>query len=253
MSKIRKAWNSADRASNYRIFRPKYSPEMFSFIGNNFNTSSILEVGCGTGLATLQLYSISQILLSIEPNSAMLNEAKELIDAEGIHFECCSLEKFDTVETFDIIFAGQSLHWVNKEERYSKPFSLLKNEGVLLQAYNCVVEDTPFFWDEHEIEKKIFKERVGERKPFEELYSLAKKKGHKEISATGLFEVEFEEFENDQVFNAGTYIGWIDSWSRSGRMTDDEKSKLYSALEDCINNKHDGNLKIPMKTLLIIC
>lgn len=89
--------------------------------------SSILEMGCGTGLLTKQLlphFSKSHIhLVDIAP--AMIAFCQKRFEKESLHFSCMDGEepKFD--KKYDLIVSSMTLHWFNN---IKKSIEVFKNQ-----------------------------------------------------------------------------------------------------------------------------
>lgn len=92
---------------------------------------SVLEIGSGTGHATaviLDRYPLAEIV-ALEPASPML--AQTGIDSPNIRWMCSPLSGLAN-ETFDLVLASMSYHWLDPDER-AKAMNMGKN-GVLALA-----------------------------------------------------------------------------------------------------------------------
>lgn len=95
--------------------------------------ANVLEIGCGTGQATLglarrgcrlvglelgpNLARIAQRKLEVFPNATIVNQRFETWQPGG--------------EAFDVVFAANSWHWLDPAVRYSRAASVLRPGGIL--------------------------------------------------------------------------------------------------------------------------
>ncbi len=126
---------------NYEKFRPNYVPELYReiFASCSLNsTSQVLEIGIGTGQATLPFLATGCQLIAIEPGINLADVCKEKFsNYPNLHlisgkFEDVSLPK----ESFDLIYSATAFHWIPEVLGYTKVFSLLKKNGIFAQFSN---------------------------------------------------------------------------------------------------------------------
>jgi trans-aconitate methyltransferase len=136
------SFNSA--AELYDRFRPGYPTAIFDALRDHAKLSAgshILEVGCGTGQATRSLREITRHITCIEPGPDLLSIAKQKYP--GLTFVNCKFEEFHSSETFDLIVAATSWHWVNPEVGYQRAAALSKSGGWLANLRNYHIETNP--------------------------------------------------------------------------------------------------------------
>lgn len=93
----------------------------------------ILEVGCGTGQATVGFAKRGFPILAIDPGPEMLRAAREgLADFENVELLETTFEAWPADQAgFRLIIAAQSWHWVSPEMRFSKAAEVLQRGGSL--------------------------------------------------------------------------------------------------------------------------
>ena len=143
-------------ADEYDRHRPTYPQEMwddlFSFA--DLTRATVLEVGCGTGLATAELAQHELDITAIDADPRMLEVARRR-QLPGVRF---SESKFETYQggPFDLIFAGSSWHWVDPDRAPAHVASLLVPGGLLAVAWNVpALGDLPFAEDLHDVYEKL--------------------------------------------------------------------------------------------------
>jgi cyclopropane fatty-acyl-phospholipid synthase-like methyltransferase len=98
----------------------------------------ILDVGCGSGIPTVELAKLSNgKVIGIDINQTQLNKLNKRIQTEGltdrIVAKNCSLLDMELPdEPFDIIWAEGSLHIVGFEKSLKMCGNLLKPQGFLV-------------------------------------------------------------------------------------------------------------------------
>jgi SAM-dependent methyltransferase len=142
----------------YERARPTYPDELFDDLAELAGLAAaarVLEVGCGTGQATLPLARRGYSILCVELGEALAAAARRnlagLSNVEVVHanFETWEPERGD----FDAIVAFTAFHWVDPELRYAKAARLLRNGGSLAVAGSLHVrrpDGDPFWTDVQE-------------------------------------------------------------------------------------------------------
>jgi SAM-dependent methyltransferase len=107
----------------------------------------ILEIGCGTGQATLPFARRGYSLLCLELGSRMAALAAEKcrpypgVEIQNVAFEDWPLPG----RAFDLVISASAFHWISPEIRYAKAAASLRAGGSLaLFWHHAAGEDTPF-------------------------------------------------------------------------------------------------------------
>lgn len=139
----------------YDQVRVSYPPKlindivMYSKISKN---SNVLDVGCGTGQATLLFAERGFSIIGVDISKQMIAVAKQkCVPFPKCQFAVSSFEQVDFPESsFGLIVSGLAWHWVRPGGRYEKAHHLLKPEGTLA-----------LFWSYLEHEKSSFLQMVS--------------------------------------------------------------------------------------------
>lgn len=139
-------------AEEYEKLRPEYPRDMIESLIMHTGidqTSHLLEVGAGTGKATMILaekgFKIDCI--EIEPQMADILIRK----TQPYPNISVTIDNFETWEKaeqrkYDLIYSAQAFHWIDENVRYKKSHELLKKNGQLaLLWYISVVESTEMY------------------------------------------------------------------------------------------------------------
>ncbi|MBW4508194.1 MAG: class I SAM-dependent methyltransferase [Scytonematopsis contorta HA4267-MV1] len=130
------ASNSA--AERYAKGRPYFHPMIVGHIKEFMKLtkplSSVLDVGCGTGLSTIALKEIAQNIIAVDASFEMIalapkeNRIKYVVaPAENLPFE---------ENEFDLITLSQVFHWLNRDKFLSKANKILRSNGWLITYDN---------------------------------------------------------------------------------------------------------------------
>lgn len=141
------------QASNYDRLRPLYPSQLFQLLIRETKLSpesSVLEIGSGSGFATVPVAELGCSLVAVEPAPELAEITRSRIrDYEKATVITARFEDVDFPdESFDLIYGATSVHWVDPEVLSAKSHRLLKNGGFLAFIYNELVEESgnePFF------------------------------------------------------------------------------------------------------------
>ena len=124
--------------------RPRYPDDLFVdlvAITGIDETSSVLEVGCGTGQATRSLAQIGCAVTAVERGPEMaLVAADRLAAYPNVGIETSSFENWpDHGRLFDLLVAAASWHWVDPTIGWPKAQHVLQPDGWMALIGNIVV------------------------------------------------------------------------------------------------------------------
>jgi SAM-dependent methyltransferase len=123
-------------AELYDRVRPRYPAELVDDVlasGTLNPEARILEIGCGTGQATVGFAARGFRLLCLEPGRNLARLARERlagfakVDIVEQPFEAWRLEP----ESFDLVISAQAFHWVAPDVRFVKTGAALRPGGAL--------------------------------------------------------------------------------------------------------------------------
>jgi SAM-dependent methyltransferase len=123
-------------AHRYDQARPSYPDVMIDDIVAELPGPEVVEVGAGTGKATLLFAARSLRVTCIEPDVEMAAVLRENVEGLDVEIVTSAYEDFETVKQFDGLVAAQSWHWTKPETRYGKAAALLKPSGIFAVFWN---------------------------------------------------------------------------------------------------------------------
>ncbi len=129
--------NSFERvATEYDRVRPAYPEALYDRIiafGNLTTAAKVLEVGVGTGKATLPLAERGFSILGLEPGQSLT--ARSRLQLEKFPLVSLRASRFEDWEVepgaFGLAFSAQAYHWLDPNLRLGKLAAALRPSGVL--------------------------------------------------------------------------------------------------------------------------
>jgi SAM-dependent methyltransferase len=135
-------------AEAYDRFRPSYPDAVIDeLLGPVPAGLEVLDVGCGTGIASRQMAQRGAKVLGVELDTRMA----EIARGHGVDVEVAAFEGWDAAgRTFDRVASAQAWHWLDLPVATAKAASLLRPGGTLGLIWNagCQPDDLADALDE---------------------------------------------------------------------------------------------------------
>lgn len=130
-------------AEIYDRARPGYPKQLvddvisFAQLGEG---DRVLEVGCGTGKATVEFAARGLDMLCLEPSEAMATVARRKCEHfPGVVIETETFEDWELEPgAFELLISAQAWHWVSPEARLAKARDALAPGATLAVFWNAV-------------------------------------------------------------------------------------------------------------------
>jgi SAM-dependent methyltransferase len=122
-------------AETYDRFRPTYPDALIDeLLGPVPANLDVLDVGCGTGIASRQIAQRGAKVLGVELDPRMA----EIARGHGVEVEIAAFEGWDAAgRTFDRVTSAQAWHWLDLPIATAKAASVLRPKGVLGLIWNA--------------------------------------------------------------------------------------------------------------------
>jgi SAM-dependent methyltransferase len=135
----RRAESFGAAADDYERYRPRYPRALLAGLLDR-DGELVLDVGAGTGIASVQLRDAGARVLAVEPDARMAR----LAAAKGITVEQATFEEWQPAgRSFDLVVFAQSFHWVQPRPALAKIASLLTPGGRLALVWNRITPISP--------------------------------------------------------------------------------------------------------------
>jgi SAM-dependent methyltransferase len=249
---------SFDEASHeYDEARPGYPDEIIEdiiHITNIPNGGKILEVGCGTGQATIPFAKRGYMMLCLDIGKELVEIAREKCKTyANVEIHNVSFEDWETERgAFDLLISATAFHWVPQEIGYSKAATVLKDTGFIALFWN--MHPTPytgFFEDVQRIYRQVVPEWEDPRsQPRTEKRT---QEWAEYINETGLFEkVQVRLYRWLRVYTTSQYLKLLDTYSDHRSLDDRRRHQLYVGIRTLLEEKYGGNVTRPYLSALYI-
>ena len=208
-------------AATYEEIRPSYPEELIEDIilktGIQFS-DRLLEIGAGTGKATIQFARKGFTIHAIELGEDMASILKDkCAEFEKVTFDVIPFEQwnYEGNNVFNMIYCAQAFHWLDPKIKYEKCHKLLKDNGYLILFwYNSYDSKSPNDTErQNKIDRIVNKyasnyfinDKSSQRRKHDGIYKEDER--IKEIEASGLFTlVEKIEYLHETRNNVDQYL-----------------------------------------------
>lgn len=135
-----------EAVAQYEAARPGYPNELVDDVLNYARpVGRALEVGAGTGKATVAFAERGVSLTCLEPDprmaAALVRQTSKFPSVSVIE---ASFESWEPSERFGLLFAAQSWHWVDEDRKWDLAYATLKERGTMALFWNVyALTDTP--------------------------------------------------------------------------------------------------------------
>lgn len=239
----------------YQRARPTYPDQLFDDLAELAclrEGARVLEIGCGTGQATLPLAQRGYSVLCVELGEGLAAAARRNlapfpnVEVVQANFETWEPERAE----FDSIVAFTAFHWVDPELRYGKAARLLRERGSLAVAGSLHVRrrDGDTFWaDVQEDYDAVVPSPDNRPPPFpDEIDDL-----RDEIEGSGRFAyVAWRRYVWDQPYSADEYISLLDTYSGHRALDDERREQLYDRIRRRIEARPEARVTKTYITML---
>jgi Methyltransferase domain len=130
-----------EAVDEYARARPGYPDAMIEdILAYADPANEILEVGAGTGKATLSFASRGVTMTCLEPDPRMAERLRgECAPYPNVTIEVSRLEDYSRPLAFDALIAGQSWHWVDRLRRWDLAYEAVRDGGTIALFWNAYV------------------------------------------------------------------------------------------------------------------
>lgn len=231
-----------EMADYYDQYRPDYPEAIIRTIverANLTSSSRVLEIGAGSGKATVRFLDYGFEILCVEPGKDLAEKGMTNTHGHNVQFavslfEECSLP----AASFDAVFSAQAFHWVKKPDGYALCAHCLKLNGYFMPFWNIeIVGNSAIDRDVFDIISRYNAYTSVMKK---DAYTERVKRISTEIESSGFFsKPDVVQFEWEQHFTAEQYFGYFMTGNLFIKNTNEQKQACYQELME-LENKYSG-------------
>src|SRR5215217_1684203 len=248
-AKLRAVFDEA--ALLYDEVRPGYPEVLFDDVvslSGILSGGRILEIGCGTGQATLPFARCGYRILCIELGQNMAAVARR--NLEGYPNAEVRTEAFEEwplqEEAFDLAISATAFHWLDPAVAYPKAARALRDGGSLALFWNVHVHSDAsegFFEAAQRIYEREAPEIVGpeDYKGLPRPHEVPDRT--EEIQNTGFFgSIITRHYRWDETYDSRGYLRVLSTYSGHRSLSADTRERLFLGIADLIDNSFDGRI-----------
>jgi SAM-dependent methyltransferase len=230
--------------------------DVIGFAGVDGPRLRALEVGAGTGKATVSFAARGLEILALEPSAEMAAVARRNCRPfPRVRIESVTFEEWPAVAGgFGLVFSAQAWHWVRPEVRYRKAAQALRAGGTLALLWNRVRwQGEPLRYDLADLYRRLVPGLYARHPAFPGL-TPRPEDGDRggEMRRTGLFQDEtVRTYPWPAAFTADSFIDLLQSQSDHRLLAEDTRARLLHAVREVIA-AHGGEIEVPHVTLLVM-
>ncbi|NEB41777.1 class I SAM-dependent methyltransferase [Streptomyces sp. SID14515] len=248
-------------AELYDRARPGYPPELYDDLADLAGArdgSRVLEIGCGTGQATVPLAALGCRITAVEAGPHMAEIARRnLAEAEaeaevGAGVGAWSAEvvtaEFENwplpVEPFDVVLAATAFHWIDPAVRVPRAADALRPGGALavVRSQHVMGGTEEFF-----VEVQRCYERFdpatppGLRPPA--TGEVDNSDHAEEVARSGRFgDTVFRRYERDLTYTTAEYLDVLRTYSGHRALPEAARSGLLACVAGLIDGRYGGRV-----------
>ncbi|SDG22813.1 Ubiquinone/menaquinone biosynthesis C-methylase UbiE [Lentzea fradiae] len=218
-------------AARYHRARPTYPPELFT----RLTGPRILEIGPGTGQATLPLTALGDVT-AVELSPAMAALART--HAPAAHVVVADFDVWPLPpDPFDLVVSATAFHWLDPATRMARCAAALRPGGSLavISTHHVAGGTGRFFAEVQEVYERWDPDTPpGLRlSPAEEI--------PRELDESDLFEEpEFHRYEWELAYDTAAYVDLINTYSNHIALPD--RDRLVAGVAELIDTRFGGRI-----------
>jgi SAM-dependent methyltransferase len=232
---------SFDRvAADYDAARPGYPDALYDRIiefASLRPETKVLEVGVGTGKATVPFAKRGFDILGIEPGKDLSAIARANLTAfprvriATIAFEAWAVER----GSFDLAFSAQAFHWLDRNLRLPRFAEALRTDGVLAVFGNFPRVAAGPLRDDLDAVYRALAPSLASARDASLWYASAESSLMTELTASPHFcEVEFKSFMWDRALDGESYCRLLSTYSEHSTLPPAELHPLLTRVADVV-------------------
>jgi SAM-dependent methyltransferase len=235
----------------YDEVRPGYPEKLFDDVVSLSRIppgGRVLEVGCGTGQATLPFARRGYRILCVELGENLAAVARRnLASHPRAEVLTADFEDVPLPEgAFDLAISATAFHWLDPAVAYPKVARALRPGGAIALFWNEHVHSDAsgdFFEAAQEVYEREAPEIVkpDDHKGLPQPHELPDRTA--EIEASGLFDgVIRRDYRWDEPYDAEGYLRVLSTYSGHMALDPTSRERLFGGIRDLIESEHGGRI-----------
>jgi SAM-dependent methyltransferase len=231
----------------YDRVRPGYPEELFDALARLAGLregSRVLELGCGTGQATVALARRGYEVVAVELGAGLAEVAKrKLASFPAATVVNAAFEAWELPAVpFDVVLAATSFHWIDAAVRVQKSADALRRGGALavVSTHHIAGGDVQFFAD---VQRCYERWDPGTPPGLRLPAAVEVPFDRGELDASGRFgQVVFRRYEYERSYSTTGYHDLLLSYSGHRAMAPDARCGLLACITRLIDEGYGGRI-----------
>jgi SAM-dependent methyltransferase len=244
-------------AELYDQCRPGYPPQMFADLAGLAGLgphAQVLEIGCGTGQATLPLARLGCTVVAMDLSPDMAAVARRnLAQFPDVTVVAAAFEDWQPTDgPFDAVLSATAFHWLDPDVRMTKAADLLRPGGSLgiVSTHHIAGGTNAFFADVQRCYERFdpttppgMRLTTDDETPEEAA----------EFDRSARFgPVEFRRYEWQQTYPASEYLNLLMTYSGNRAMAPQARDGLFACIAHLIEEVYGGAITKQYRTRFAI-
>ena len=240
-------------AEEYDAIRPGFPAAAFEYLAGWAGVglgARVLEVGCGTGLASLQLARRGYRLTCLEPSPNMAHFASRKLESFDAEVLTMTFEDYAlTGEPFDLAVAANAFHLLDPQSRCDRLADML-GPGCVVAVISNTHPD-PFAGFSRRVQT-IYSEVVPEwTEPHASGAEDVMRKVEAQLVASGRFDpVETQCFDWSLHLSRDEFLQLLGTFSDHRLLEPERRETLFARIGALVDEEFEGVVDRPYRTVL---
>jgi SAM-dependent methyltransferase len=225
--------------TEYDKWRPTYVPQLYMDIFNfkeinPFN--KVLEIGIGTGQATLPILEKGCFLTAIELGDKLAEFTKnKFCGFKNFIIKNMAFQDFECPnDSLDMIYSASAFHWIPEEIGYPKVYKMLKSGGAFARFANH--PNRKIRNDELYMAMQDLYSKYMPFSPLSPEYTEGQAKNIADVAAKyGFVDVNFKLYQRTRTFNSQEYTSLLGTYSDHIALEENKRAEFFTEIRNAIN------------------
>lgn len=247
-------------ANNYHSVRPGYPVLLFEDIKEQCGIGSdsrLLEIGAGSGIATIELAKIGCRVIAIEPGVHLAAIAREQTKKfKNVEVFEGTFKNFQIADRFDVVLAFTAFHWLSEGDKYQRVLNLLNGSGSLVLVWNSFFQSDSSATVEvnsayREFLPDIYSEESIVTDVNEGVLSKLNRREQEVVTNPLFYPVFLRKYLTTYNYDDQTYPKLLNTFPKIVEVEEEKRLRFLGHISEIV--KRHGKISVPVLTTLIIC
>ncbi|MBP2659293.1 MAG: BioC: malonyl-acyl carrier protein O-methyltransferase BioC [Firmicutes bacterium] len=233
-------------ATLYHKVRPRYPQQLFRDLFELTNlpqNARILEIGAGTGIATIELVKRGFHVVALEPGDQMASILKENLKEYNTNVIVSTFEDWTPPkEKFDLVVSFTAFHWLDPQTRYQRIYDILAPKGYLavVKYHHVAGGDIAFFYEV----QKYYQKYKPDEPEFKLIEPSTFKPNIQEFYDSGLFKAPTaRSYLTEETYNRAGYEQLLLTYSDHRLLEEKKRVLLLNDIARLIEERYGGQIR----------